>query len=1013
MSCGNSSVIRLKGVRHNNLKGFDLDIPIGKLTVVTGLSGSGKSSLAFDTLFAEGQRRYIETFSPYARQFFDRMDKPQVDSIEGIPPAIAIEQRNAVKTTRSTVGTMTETCDYMKVVWAHCSTLYCPGCDEQVRKDSPQSIWKQFSDLVKKSDGTSQALITFDLELTEKLSMEEMLSLIQKQGYQRVLAPTEKAKRSSGALKELAAGYQTSGDYTVRPIRVDEATEIFVTSKTKKVSVIQDRVKLTASNRARFVEACEQAYHFGKGHLSIHLPGEYEPRRFSKGFHCAPCNKDFREATPSLFSFNHPSGACPDCRGFGRIITIDYDLSLPDRTRTLKDAIKPWQSGHGEDCQKDLVKTCKEFDIPMDVPFNKLSKKHQEWVIQGDPMHGKTKKHRWPHNWYGLKGYFDWLESKSYKMHVRVLLSRYRAYVKCGNCQGQRFQPETLNFRITPPKSSAAARRYSSMTLANFYDLPVSEASELIKSLSKSMKFTPTDPLKVVFGEVASRLAYLDEVGLGYLTINRPTRSLSGGETERVNLTSCLGSRLVNTLFVLDEPSVGLHARDTQRLVTILHRLRDAGNTVVVVEHEQGVMEAADNIVDLGPLQGDAGGEIIFEGTLKALKKSDSLTGQYLSGRKILDKHPKRKVTEKGKHGWLKLEHISKHNLDDVAINIPLSRLVSISGVSGSGKTTLIKKGLLPLLQEKLGGDIARSKDDDEGSCITNTKATITGWKKLGRVQLVDQSSLGKTPRSNPAVYTGAFDFIRDLFSRTPLAKQRGLNTSAFSFNSAQGQCETCKGVGFEKIEMQFLSDVFIKCNDCDGRRYRPHILEVKLSPEILNNSELDPDLPGMSVADMLESTVNDVCTFLEGFGENRKAERAIQSLDYLRETGLGYLRLGQPINTLSGGECQRLKLSRHLAEFSRKEASEAKSTLFLFDEPTTGLHFDDVRVLVNVFQKLVNLGHTVIVIEHNLDVLHASDWLIDLGPDGGEEGGEVVAVGAPKDVAKTKTQTGKALAGS
>ena len=1002
-------VIRLKGVRHNNLKGFDLDIKTGKLTVITGLSGSGKSSLAFDTLFAEGQRRYIETFSPYARQFFDRMDKPQVDAIEGIPPAIAIEQRNAVKTTRSTVGTMTEICDHMKVVWAHCSRLICPGCGVQVTKDSPQSIWKSLTS-GRKAARAGHALVTFDLEFTEKLSMEEMLNLIQRQGYQRVLEPER--PKAAGQMAEQAVDYQSGGDFQVRPIRVDEATEILVKSKARKVSVIQDRIRLEPDSRARFVEACEQAYHFGKGHLAIHLPGEYEPRRYSKGFHCATCDRDFRQPRPSLFSFNHPVGACPECRGFGRIITIDYDLALPDKTLSLEEgAVKPWQTGTGEACQEDLVVACAKEGVPMDVPFNKLTKKQQEWVILGDPEYGKGRKSKWPHRWYGVKGYFNWLESKSYKMHVRVLLSRYRAYVKCGACDGKRFQPESLMFQLSPPKGSLAAERGDSMTLADFYDLPVSEADDLVASLMKSMKLDRKDPVSVVFEEVSSRLHYLDEVGLGYLTLNRPTRSLSGGETERVNLTGCLGSRLVNTLFVLDEPSVGLHAMDTQRLVRILHRLRDVGNTVVVVEHEQGVIEAADEIVDLGPLQGDQGGEIVFQGTVKALVKASTLTGDYMSGRKSVDFRKKRPIKAGAKKGWLSISNIQRNNLREVSVDLPLGRLVSIAGVSGSGKTTLIREGLLPLMQDKLGGEIEKSKDDNDEEEVIRSSASLKGWQQLGRVQLVDQSSLGKTPRSNPAVYTGAFDFIRDLFAQTPLAKQRGLKGSAFSFNSAQGQCERCKGVGFEKIEMQFLSDVFIKCSDCDGRRYRPHILEIRLSPEIIASSEVDPDMEGMSVGDLLEATVNDVCVFLEGFGENRKAERAIQSLDFLRETGLGYLRLGQPINTLSGGECQRLKLSRHLAEFSRKEAQEAKPTLFLFDEPTTGLHFEDVRILVNVFQKLVDLGHSVIVIEHNLDVLKASDWIIELGPEGGEKGGEIVATGSPESVARTKTQTGLALA--
>ncbi|HVV70524.1 MAG TPA: excinuclease ABC subunit A, partial [Verrucomicrobiae bacterium] len=622
--------IRLRGVRHNNLKNFDLDLPLNQLIVITGLSGSGKSSLAFDTLFAEGQRRYIETFSPYARQFLDRMDKPRVDSIEGIPPAIAIEQRNAVRTTRSTVGTMTEVCDYMKVLWPHVAQLHCRQCERPVRKDSPQQIW----DALRQDAGPDEWLITFDLPLTDKLSLTDSLALVSKQGYQRVLL--------DGKI-----------------LRLDEFPQSLTRSTTApgSLTIVQDRVKPSDANRPRFVEACEQAYHFGKGKLRVWKMAGSEPSGpglpFSNRLHCATCDIEYREPSPALFSFNHPVGACPTCRGFGRVISIDYNLALPDHSRTLaQGVVKPWLTGHGLESQQDLMRACRELEIPTHVPFSKLAKKWQKFVIEGDPDYGKDEEHEWPRAWYGVKGYFRWLESKAYKMHIRVLLSRYRAYTRCPACQGKRFQPESLLYRASLPsgfsrfKSAGEAGENSmdyrpagnaaesGLTLADFYQLPIRDASQLIESLKTSLSVPRNDPLSTVLGEVAARLGYLCEVGLGYLTLDRPTRSLSGGETERVNLTTCLGTRLVNTLFVLDEPSVGLHPRDTQRLVRILQRLRDTGNTVVVVEHEASVMRAANQIVDIGPGHGAEGGQIVFQGGYEEiLSSTDSLTGQYLSGR--------------------------------------------------------------------------------------------------------------------------------------------------------------------------------------------------------------------------------------------------------------------------------------------------------------------------------------------------------------------------------------------
>jgi excinuclease ABC subunit A len=1026
-------VIRLRGVRHNNLKNFDLDLPTGELVVITGLSGSGKSSLAFDTLFAEGQRRYIETFSPYARQFFDRMDKPQVDSIEGIPPAIAIEQRNSVKSTRSTVGTMTEICDHMKVLWPHLAQLHCRLCDQFVQKDSAQDVWEGIDDLRSTND---EVLVVFVVGLSEKLPLEESLKLIAKQGYQRLLVG-DKVVRLEDLLK----------DSSLAP-------------KISHLVVVQDRIKLTSANRSRFVEACEQAYHFGKGKLALYRFEDLSKpwRRYSKHLHCAMCDIEYRDPSPALFSFNNPVGACPACRGFGRVISIDYDLAIPDRSKTLNGgAVKPWQGGVSADCQVDLVKACRKHKVPMDVPFEELSPAHQSFVVDGEANYGIDKEHEWPHLWYGVKGYFRWLESKSYKMHVRVLLSRYRAYTKCRMCDGKRFQPEALLYKFTSPLHGRANEGKASLTLSDFYLLPIRDALALIEGFAASRKVPVNDPIQVVLNEVRARLGYLNEVGLGYLTLDRPTRSLSGGETERVNLTTCLGTRLVNTLFVLDEPSVGLHPRDTERLVKILERLRDTGNTVVVVEHESGVMRAADQLIDIGPGHGESGGEIVFQGPFAEILQSErSLTGQYLSGRKKIEL-PERRPVSLGQQGSdvalndqvveykvgkgagasvaiggrgrpphsqagtpvLLLTGAKLHNLQNLSVEIPLGRFVCVTGVSGSGKSTLMRDVLLPALTQKFAGATkVKSEDEDENEDEGGfVAAKVTGWESLGGVVLVDQGTLGKTPRSNPAVYIGAFDDIREVFAQAELAKQRGLGSSAFSFNSAQGQCERCRGAGFEKIEMQFLSDVFIRCPDCQGRRYRPHILEVKLQ----SARRAAPDsneliVTEWSIGDFLEATVDDAVAFLAELTDFRPAQRACASLKLLQDVGLGYLRVGQPINTLSGGESQRLKLVRHLAEWTTNSQAtggklNVKPTLFLFDEPTTGLHFEDVRVLLLVFQRMVEQGHSVLVIEHNLDVIKCADWVVDLGPDAGDQGGQIVAMGTPEEVAQVeRSHTGRAL---
>ncbi|MBA4146985.1 MAG: excinuclease ABC subunit UvrA [Verrucomicrobia bacterium] len=1036
--------IRLRGVRHNNLKNFDLDLPIGKLVVITGLSGSGKSSLAFDVLFAEGQRRYIETFSPYTRQFFDRMDKPQVDSIEGIPPAIAIEQRNAVKTTRSTVGTMTEICDYAKVLWAHLAQLHCRKCGRPVTKDSPQKIWETVSQGgAPNSAAHSEILITFKLPLSEKLPLTETLNLVAKQGYQRLLV--------EGEIK-----------------RLEEATAQLSALKAVVLTVVQDRIKIAPTNRHRFIEACEQAYHFGKGKLTLHFSeaghskAGTRTQTFSNRLHCAECDIDYREPVPALFSFNHPLGACPTCRGFGRVITIDYNLAIPDRSKTLAGGVvKPWQTGQSAECQDDMMKFCRKRHIPTNVPFRDLPNEFQDWVINGEPNYGMDDNHQWPKAWYGIKGYFRWLESKSYKMHVRVLLSRYRSYRPCDDCHGARFQPDTLLYKVveTPRLSeSSGKRRPAKLSLSDFYQLSLRDSLQFIESLAAGRKHTRTsDPLTLALHEVRARLSFMNEVGLGYLTLDRPTRTLSGGETERVSLTTCLGSGLVNTLFVLDEPSVGLHPRDTDRLIEILQRLRDVGNTVVVVEHEANVMRAADEIIDLGPGHGETGGQIVFQGRYRdILKAKGSLTGEYLSGRKAIEVPERRKagqascLSQNGKRARsarnvdnrslvsrdasaprdrqdacpaLKITGATAHNLCNVTVEIPLGRFVCITGVSGSGKSTLVRDVLLPALEERINAqapsEIETTEDDsandgDEKSALRapHSEVDLRGFESIGRVLLVDQTAIGRTPRSNPAVYIGAFDDIREIFAQTEVAKQRGLNASAFSFNSSQGQCERCRGAGFEKIEMQFLSDVFIRCPDCDGRRYRSHILEIKVDGSVPGSSLRNSRMESVqwNIADLLEASADQVIHFLQSLTQSRHAQHAIRALQLLQEVGLGYLRLGQPINTLSGGESQRLKLVSHLAEFGRQQSS-GKPTMFFFDEPTTGLHFDDVRVLTAAFHKLVEAGNSVVVIEHNLELIKCADWLIDLGPEAGDRGGEIVAVGTPEEVLLQEgSHTGRAL---
>ncbi|MFZ5861865.1 MAG: excinuclease ABC subunit UvrA [Nitrospirota bacterium] len=948
-------VIHIRGARQHNLKSLDLRLPLHELIVVTGVSGSGKSSLAFDTIYAEGQRRYVETFSPYARQFLDRMDKPAADRIDGIPPAIAIDQTNPVRTSRSTVGTMTELNDHLKLLFARAARLFCGGCGRAVTRDSPASI----VEALLASAAAIDAIISFPVRVPDNFSVAEVKDLLAAQGYTRILRE----------------------DKTV-------------------LEVIADRVRVGPAQRSRIAEAIEAAFSHGHDRVNVYplatdgRPGA--PWRFSAGLHCPDCNASYREPSPGAFSFNSPVGACETCRGFGRIIGLDPGLVIPDESKSLAEgAVKPWQSESYAECQDDLMQFARRRGIPTTVPWRELSANQRAWVLDGEGSWEDRK-------WYGVRRFFAWLESKSYKMHIRVLLSKYRAYSPCPTCRGARLKTESLLWRLgsredatavattsprfTPSGVTMPAARFAELPGLTIHDvmlLPVARCREFFERVTLPAPLD--DATDVLLNEIRSRLRYLTEVGLGYLTLDRQSRTLSGGEVQRINLTTALGTSLVNTLFVLDEPSIGLHARDMGRVISVLHRLRDAGNSLLVVEHDPQVMLAADRVLDLGPGPGERGGNVVFFGMPAALVRSSrSLTGQYLSGKKRVAPSVA-PLTRAADH--IEILGAGENNLRGLDVRIPLNRLVCLTGVSGSGKSTLMQDVLYRGLRKLKG-----RPTEPPGS-----HRAIIGHERIGDVVLVDQSAIGKTTRSNPASYVGAFAAIRELFAAEPLARERGYRASTFSFNAGTGRCPTCAGNGFEHVEMQFLSDVYLRCPDCNGRRYRAEVLDVTVWP-------LGGESAPKSVAEVLDLTVSEALAFFAGSAEVRRA------LEPLVAVGLDYLRLGQPTPTLSGGEAQRLKLAGHLAE-ARGRRSQTEPTLFLFDEPTTGLHFDDIAKLLGALRRLIAEGHSVVVIEHNLDVIRAADWIIDLGPEGGEDGGHLVCEGAPGDVAACEaSHTGTAL---
>ncbi|RVT52186.1 excinuclease ABC subunit UvrA [Rubrivivax albus] len=978
-------VIRIRGARQHNLKNLDLDIRTGEMTVVTGPSGSGKSSLVFDTLYAEGQRRYVETFSAYARQFLDRMDRPAVDQVDGVPPAIAIDQTNPVRTSRSTVGTMTELNDHLKLLFARAANLFDRRTALPVRHDTPETI---YADLQQRAAaaGDPRLVFTFPAELPADTSAEQQEQWLAASGFTRV-----QAERVEG--------------------------------QSKILDVVADRFRFGSAERVRVMEGIELALKRGGGRLTVFVvdpgpeasasrppppEGEGSPGRagstpdgtawkYSTGLHCPESDLRYADPQPALFSFNSAYGACETCRGFGRVIGVDWGLVIPDERKTLRNgAIKPLQTPAWAECQDDLLKYAGEAGIPRDTDWKHLTPAQREWVLEGTPNWNGN----WNKQWYGIRRFFGYLESKAYKMHIRVLLSKYRSYTPCTACGGARLKTEALLWRIGSKVEAdavlAAERRFLPMgvdwsrdqlealpglALHDLMQLPI----ERLRRFFDGLQLPLDEALSLLLDEIRTRLKYLCDVGLGYLTLDRQSRTLSGGEVQRINLTTALGTSLVNTMFVLDEPSIGLHPRDMDRIVTAMHRLRDAGNTLVVVEHDPAVMLAADRLIDMGPGPGERGGQIVFDGAPDDAKRAATLTGAYLGARKQVSAGFRRLV-EPGTPKLI-LEGAREHNLQGVTVEFPLQRLVVVTGVSGSGKSTLVQDVLYPALARHFG----------KPTETPGMHERLLGAEQLADAVFVDQSPIGKTARSNPASYVGAFDEFRKLFADTPLARERGYTAGTFSFNAGDGRCPTCTGSGFEHVEMQFLSDVYLRCPDCDGRRYRAEILDVKLvrGPH------------QFSVADVLDLTVAEAAHWFQTDRE------VVARLQPIVDVGLDYVRLGQPVPTLSGGEAQRLKLAGFLAEAAAgpRQPAAKRGTLFLFDEPTTGLHFDDIAKLMHALRKLMDAGHSLLVIEHNLDVIRSADWIVDLGPEGGDAGGQVVCTGTPEDVmAHATSHTGAAL---
>ena len=945
--------IRIRGARQHNLKGIDLEIPRRAFTVITGPSGSGKSSLAFDTIYAEGQRRYVESLSSYARQFLERMEKPDVDIIEGLSPAVAIEQKNPTKTSRSTVGTATEIYDYLRLLWARIGRTYCRVCGRELKPDTVQSV----TDAVLALPKGTRFSVAFPLRLSDAVTHEVVVENLRAQGFVRVQA--------DGRMLHLEELSRDAVDLT-------KATELFV---------VVDRLTADDAARGRLADAVASAFREGDGDCAILLAEASPPStdradgagrepltvlaagrepktvlRFTERFECPDDGTRAPTPTPQLFSFNSPRGACPECNGFGAILEYDEALIVPHPDRSLEDgAIDPWTMPRYDNKRRALAEFAKREKIPIDKPWRTLSAPARERLLRARVRGYK-----------GILPFLEDLEEKRYKQYIRVFLRRYQSARVCPSCAGAKLQPDALQVRI------------AGVNITHVAELPIDRLLRWLDelTLSEFERGVAGHLLK----EARDRVQFLCDVGLNYLTLNRATRTLSGGEAQRIGLANSLGAQLVDTLYVLDEPSIGLHPRDMSRLLRLLARLKETGNTVLVVEHDMEAIRAADYMVELGPGSGERGGRVVFAGPLARASESP-LTGQYLTGAKaIAVPRERRRVGPR----WVTLTGAREHNLKDIDLKIPLGVVTAITGVSGSGKSTLVYDVLLHALETRLHGEHSAKQHLGER---VGAYAQLTGSDALDDVVCIDQSPIGKSPRSNPVTYVKAFDELRRLFADAPLARQRRYTPGTFSFNVAGGRCEKCEGAGYLEVEMVFMADVYVPCDECGGKRFRPEVLEVTVG--------------GRNVYQVLQLTVD------EAIRAFPREERLGQALWQLQQVGLGYLRLGQPATTLSGGEAQRMKIARELATANKKSGRK----LYLMDEPTTGLHLEDIQRLAQVFDRLVDAGHTLVLIEHNLDVIKLADWVVDLGPEAGDRGGEIVAEGRPEDVATVeKSHTGRWL---
>jgi excinuclease ABC subunit A len=976
--------IILRGVSVHNLKSVDLDLPHRKLIVFCGLSGSGKSSLALDTLYAEGQRRYIESFSAYTRQFLQRLEKPDAERIDGIPPAIAVTGKNANRSSRSTVGTATETSDYLRLLFAKIGRIFCRGCGREVHQDTPQSVAQQ---IAQHPEGT-RFLVAFRYDPPGEKNVEEITAMLREEGFIRVIA--------DGRIINLA---ETPFPSSLSP-------------PPSPLYIVIDRLSVGSSSDTRLRDSLETAFAKGAGRCYVFveeqndstasdgrltiedpLSGAGTPRLaekldplsgwrrlgFSTQLTCEDCNLEYPLLEPRLFSFNSPLGACPECEGFGNVIGIDMDLVVPDRRKSLREgAVAPWNTPAYEHELQELLALAADYDLPVDTPFGELDERQLALIQYGVPER----------KFGGLEGFFNYLERRKYKMHVRVFLSRWRSYRPCGACGGMRLRPEAIAVRIGG-KNIGEISAMKIRDAADFFrnitrdDLTGNERGADCQSPKFPWIFAnPPHKLtdwqrqvgRMMLEQVQNRLGYLEAVGLHYLTLDRPLRTLSGGESRRVALTSALGSSLVNMLYVLDEPSIGLHPRDINQLLTAVEKLRDRGNTVVIVEHEEAMIRAADQIVEIGPGAGDRGGKVVFQGTVQEMENCPaSLTGDYFTGRRGLGGNGKRRTPN---HGWVRLAGARGNNLKNVTVEFPLGMLCLVTGVSGSGKSTLVEDTLYPALCRRLRKDAPKPLPFDD----------VFGDGSIDDIIMVDQSPIGRSPRSNPVTYLKVFDEIRNVFADTIDARTRNYNAGHFSFNVDGGRCNACQGDGYIQIDMQFLADVYMKCSQCNGTRYRDEILDITYR--------------GRNIAEVLEMTVREAFTFFRG-------QQKVQArLKRLIDVGLDYVQLGQPANTLSGGEAQRLKLAGYMS------AAKRGRCLFILDEPTTGLHFYDIVQLIDCFEALLAVGHSLIVVEHNLQMMKAADYIVDLGPGAADEGGQVMAKGTPEMVANCSNSiTGRYLA--